>query len=483
MAMRPLDGRGLVEAPLSRPPATRDRDRSPLAVGWRGPAAIAAVALATYAVLATSPGPVTTWLGWLAVGLVAGALAASPAWTWAVLPAVAAGGLAAWFGGTPGTDRIYWWLGVVVATVLASAGFAIGAGRSSGRGPLTLARDAWAGASRWSRRSLMAVLVISALVLTAYTAYAGVYGSQVFTEALETEPGCTTPALAFGWTYEAINYDLAADATLATVPRADGRAGWDCAASPAGGQVVAADGVRLAGWYIPAASGLGPTGSTVIVVPGWKDGKSDTLKYGPAFHDDYNLVVMDVRNVGQSDRAPTTMGLDERLDVRAMIDWLTSTKGATSIALVGDSQGAATSLAEAVDDPRVDALILDSMHASWVVATGNGMEVDFDQPSLPGSWAIALGVSLRVGEDVTAIDPVRMITRLGDRPVLLIHGTADQVDPPAQSVEHNLRAAMEAGVPVELHYCPGAPHGKTIDTCPDAWAHWATSFLEGALGR
>ena len=53
MAMRPLDGRGLVEAPLTRPPATRDLDRSPLIVRWRGPAAIAAVALATYAVLAT----------------------------------------------------------------------------------------------------------------------------------------------------------------------------------------------------------------------------------------------------------------------------------------------------------------------------------------------------------------------------------------------------------------------------------------------
>jgi pimeloyl-ACP methyl ester carboxylesterase len=329
------------------------------------------------------------------------------------------------------------------------------------------------------------VAIVATLVaaLGAYTAYAGAYGSQVFTEAITTEPGCTTPALAYGWTYEAINYDLATDAALAKVPRADGQAGWDCTASPAGGGVRSSDGVALAGWYIPAASEVGPLGPTVIVVPGWKDGKSDTLKYAPAFHDDYNLVIMDVRNVGQSERRPTTMGLDERLDVRAMIDWLTATKGATSIALVGDSQGAATSLAEAVDDPRVDALILDSMHATFVAATGNAMEVDFGQPAVPGSWAIALGVSLRVGEDVTSIDPIKTIGRVGDRPVLLTHGTADQVDPPAQSIERNLRAAREAGVAVELLYCPGAAHGQTIDTCPEAWAHRATSFLEGALPR
>lgn len=483
MTMHPLDGRGLTGAPLTRPAATRDLDPSRVIVPWRGAAAIAAVALVTLSVLATAPGSVETWLAWLAIGYVAGSLAGSTVWTRAVPLAVAAGGALAWSGHAPGTERVYWWLGVVVAAVLVSGAFAIGAGMSSGRGPITLAREAWAGAGRRSRRALVAIVAALVVALTAYTVYAGAYGSQVFTEAVNTEPACTTPALAYGWTYEAINYDVATDAALAKVPRTDGQAGWDCTASPAGGLVRASDGVALAGWYIPAASVVGPLGPTVIVVPGWKDSKSDILKYAPAFHDDYNVVIMDVRNVGQSERRPTTLGLDERLDVRAMIDWLTATKGATSIALVGDSQGAATSLAEAVDDPRVDALILDSMHATFVVAMGNAMEVDFGQPAVPGSWAIALGVSLRVGEDVTAIDPVTTIGRIGDRPVLLTHGTADQVDPPAQSVERNLRAAREAGVPVELLYCPGATHGQTIDTCPDAWARRATSFLEGALPR
>src|SRR3990172_8343971 len=38
------------------------------------------------------------------------------------------------------------------------------------------------------------------------------------------------------------------------------------AGPPAGTGVVASDGVGIAGWYIPAASGSGPTGPTVVIV-------------------------------------------------------------------------------------------------------------------------------------------------------------------------------------------------------------------------
>ncbi len=90
------------------------------------------------------------------------------------------------------------------------------------------------------------------------------------------------------------------------------------------------------------------------------------------------------------------------------------------------------------------------------------------------------GASLRLGADIASVDPVRTITRVGDRPVLLIHGSADIVDRPGESAERNLHAAMEAGVTVGLQVCPGAKHGKVIDTCPEAWARWAVEFMNAA---
>jgi pimeloyl-ACP methyl ester carboxylesterase len=254
-----------------------------------------------------------------------------------------------------------------------------------------------------------------------------------------------------------------------------------CSTPPsAGDEVVSSDGVRLAGWYVPAAGGIGPTGPTIVIAPGWTSSKSEVLKYAPPFHEAFNLVLVDLRDQGRSDRASVSWGINERHDVRAMVDWLVEHKHPSWIGAMGNSMGAISVLAAAVDDPRIEALILDSMQASIVAAVGQGLERENGQPAVPGSWAAVTGLSLRLGTDVTQVDPVRTIARLGDRPVLLIHGTADVLDVPAQASEPNFHAALEAGVPVELQYCPGGTHGQLIEACPAEWARWAQSFLEGA---
>jgi fermentation-respiration switch protein FrsA (DUF1100 family) len=148
--------------------------------------------------------------------------------------------------------------------------------------------------------------------------------------------------------------------------------------------------------------------------------------------------------------------------------------------MVGNSMGAATALAVAAGDERVEALILDSAHADAVTSFGNAMEEDFGYPGGPAAWVLAQGVSAQVGGDITTTDPVRHIGRLGDRPVLLTAGANDQVDTPTEATERNVRAALDAGVPVEVTYCQGARHGKVIEMCPDAWASWAHAFFDRA---
>ena len=82
-----------------------------------------------------------------------------------------------------------------------------------------------------------------------------------------------------------------------------------------------------------------------------------------------------------------------------------------------------------------------------------------------------------MGVDLGSIDPVRNVRLLGQRPVLLLHGTKDVLDRPEESAERTFRAAQEAGVPVTLHYCEGATHGMVIDTCKEEWPVWANDFL------
>jgi dipeptidyl aminopeptidase/acylaminoacyl peptidase len=335
------------------------------------------------------------------------------------------------------------------------------------------------GWKRLRRRAAMALLGLAVIGLVGYTGYVGVVGSDQLIHPTGN-PDCRTPLVRYDWTYEAINYDIADDAIL----ERDNPDMSTCSSqgSPAGDDVVAGDGTRIGGWYIPAGDGAGPDRTTVVLVHGWGANKSEALKYAVAFHESFNVVVVDLRNGGRSARSDTTFGVREQLDLEAIVDWLVRSKRPAHIAVMGNSMGGATSVLAAAKDPRIEALILDSMHARVVDVVGRRLEVDAGHPSIPGTPAIIAGIWLRTGINLLDADPISFIPELGTRPLLLIHGTADQNDLPERSAEAVFDEAERAGVPVELHLCEGAPHGLVIDTCPDEWARWSVDFLNRAFG-
>ena len=119
---------------------------------------------------------------------------------------------------------------------------------------------------------------------------------------------CRTPALAYNWVYEAVNYDAASDAALADLPTRGAARGP--ALPPDDGST--SDEIGLAGWYIPAGNGSGPTGPTVVLVHGQGGNKSGMLEHAAVLHDEYNLVLFDFRNHGQSGGPQTTVGAREQ---------------------------------------------------------------------------------------------------------------------------------------------------------------------------
>jgi len=338
-------------------------------------------------------------------------------------------------------------------------------------------RTIWS--ARRIRRGVVALVAAVALVgLTGYTAYVGVIGSDQLVHPTGNTD-CRTPLFRYGWTYEAVNYDIADDAVL----QSQNPDMADCASqgATAGTEVVTTDGIPIAGWYVPAANGVGPTGTTVVIVHGWGANKSEALKYAVPLHATFNVVAIDLRGGGRSGRADSTFGLREKLDIEAVIDWLERTKHPAHIAVMGNSMGGGSAALAAAEDPRIEALILDSMHAHVSNIFERRMVVDAGHPSLPGTPAVLAGIWVRTGVDLMEADPIGAIPALGRRPLLLLHGTADVHDLPALSVDANYRAAQDSGVPVELHMCPGATHGNVIDTCPVEWGQWIVGFLDRAF--
>lgn len=321
--------------------------------------------------------------------------------------------------------------------------------------------------TRWLSFAFAAVLV----ALVAYFGYVGYEGSRQLTDPPTPAADCRTPATV-GWAYEALNYDIATDAQLAV--EAD-QTQCTRQGTPAGDALVVGE-VGLAGWYVPAGNGAGQTAPTVVMAHGWGSNKSQMLERAAVLHDAYNLVLFDFRNHGQSDEAATTQGVREASDLRAVLDWLEGAKGPDQIAVLGVSMGGASALAEADRDERVDALIIESTHATLASAAEARIERAGYPLAMPASWAVLLGTLIRTGEDVSSADPVQSVERLDNRPLLLVYGGADD-SIGATDGDELLAVASAAGSPTELQVCAAAGHSQSDSTCPGDYAGWVLGFL------
>jgi pimeloyl-ACP methyl ester carboxylesterase len=331
------------------------------------------------------------------------------------------------------------------------------------------------------RRWLGLILVVGLIAGTGYMVYAAAKGGEYLVKGADVA-GCATPDDQYGWAYEAINYDIGDDATLH-------EQNVDLSActnqgEEAGEEVVTDDGERIAGWYIPAANGAGPTASTVVLVPGFRTNKSGILHYGVGLHDEYNLVAFDLRNSGRSTGDKTSAGVLEQRDLRAIIDWLERTKHPDHIGVLGNSLGAATALSEVVGDDRIEAVVLDSMHTRLRYQVEARVEQEFHQPAYPATWAVLAGASLMAGVDVNAADADDVVARYDRRPMLLIHGTADTQDLPART-QAFFEGLQARGVPVELRWCDDSGHnaeaGMPAEVCADDYGQWLRDFFSRAM--
>jgi uncharacterized protein len=327
---------------------------------------------------------------------------------------------------------------------------------------------------RWVTFAMVAVLV----VLLAYLGYVGFVGSGQAVEPPAASRDCRTPSIANGWEYEAVNYEIFGDAELAELLDPT-----DCdpRAPTERDELVTSDGVSLAAWYIPAGSGAGPEAPTIVLAHGHGANKSGMLSRAEVLHPGYNLVLFDFRNHGQSEDAATTVGLLERNDLRAVIDWLEATKAPRAIGVLGVSMGGSAAINASRGDPRVAALVIESTHATLANALQARLDRQGYPLSLPAAWSILLGGLIRTGQDMSAGDPLQAISRYGERPLLVIAGGSDDSIGPTDA-EDLLAAALDGGAQAELQVCPTAGHGETLRACPGDYRDWVLGFFADALG-
>ena len=223
------------------------------------------------------------------------------------------------------------------------------------------------------------------------------------------------------------------------------------------------DGLELSAWYVPAIEASSPPSqtATIILAHGLLERKGSMKHLVPWLHEaGYNVMLLDFRGHGQSDKQPTTIGREEVMDLQAALDWLEEEGVGDRVGGLGMSMGAVVLVNTAVQDDRLDALVLDSMFARW-------NDTDFARDyRLPPDWLVP-GVP----------NPEELMPEL-HVPVFVIHGTADILT----EVEHARRVYGSTNEPKQL-WINDSGHAWSSMTYPDIYRQKVLEFFDEALSQ
>lgn len=232
----------------------------------------------------------------------------------------------------------------------------------------------------------------------------------------------------------------------------------------------AADGVELAGWWVPAER---PTTTAVVVGHGYPMDKSDVLPAARFLREDHHLLFVDLRSFGDSGGQATTLGRYEARDVRAAITYALNRPEVERVAAWGFSLSATAALL--ADDDRAACLVAEAPFADLpsLARTLHG-----DGP-VSSAWASLVLLAGRVvfGFDAREVDVPARVDRRGP-PVLVVHGTRDEQVP----LEHGERVHEALGARSTLWRVTGAGHGAAQAVDPAAYRERVRGFLREHLG-
>jgi len=235
-------------------------------------------------------------------------------------------------------------------------------------------------------------------------------------------------------------------------------------------QLTAADGTRLAAWYVPVAEPRG----TVALFHGYHGERAGLHQEAAIFRRlGFSTLQLDFRGSGASEGSYTSVGYDEAQDVKAAYDWLRQQDRNRRLYLYGSSMGA-VSILRAIrqyPDAQPEGLLLECPFGSLLQAS-QGRFRSLQVPEEPLAHLLVFSGSLVNGFWGFSHDAVGYAKAVRV-PTLLQWG---EQDPRVSRAETDAIFAALRG-PKHLVTYPGAGHESYARQDSSRWTQAVATFL------
>lgn len=240
--------------------------------------------------------------------------------------------------------------------------------------------------------------------------------------------------------------------------------------------ITARDGIRLRGYYLPAER---PSDRLVIGLHGYtSEGLGSFAAHAHFFHKQgFDVLILDLRAHGQSEGDYIGFGVLDRYDC---LDWIKYVEkrfdGKKRILLHGTSMGATTALMTLgffnLPDSVVG-VISDCAFTSPYDVFAHILKRDYHLPPFP---IMNINNVMSVKKAGYGFNDYSTLTALKhtDRPVLFIHGEADNFVPVYMSKKNAEACASEH----ELVFVPNAGHGASYYENTELYENAELRFIE-----